>query len=218
MTLPTWATPFSDNVSTVSAAFLNGYVRTQIPKAVDGVGGGAYSPAVQLDIGGAGLKLSNGNALGYSSRSLSRVQAGLLHNTTAGTFGVGLIVVAANQFAVQMFDRIPNGATLTGITVYHNRTNLGTLPTTRVTATIRKRDITTGTGSVISGPTEDPTSVLASYEAHHSFSLSGLSEVIDNTTTVYYLDFSGESGSNTTSTVLYPCLVTFTLSAQDEAP
>lgn len=218
MTLPTWATPFSDNVSTVSAAFLNGYVRTQIPKAVDGVGGGAYSPAVQLDIGGAGLKLSNGNALGYSSRSLSRVQAGLLHNTTAGTFGTGLIVVSASQFAVQMFDRIPNGATLTGITVYHNRTNLGTLPTTRVTATIRKRDITTGTGSVISGPTEDPTSGLASYEAHHSFSLSGLSEVIDNTTTVYYLDFSGESGSNTTSTVLYPCLVTFTLSAQDEAP
>lgn len=218
MTLPTWATPFSDNISTIPAAFLDGYVRTQIPKAIDGVGGGAYSPAVQLDIGGAGLKLSNGNQLSYSSRSISRVQTGLLHNTTAGTFGAGLITVSASQTAIQMFDRIPNGATLTGVTVYHNRTNLGTLPTTRVSVTIRKRNITTGTGSVITGPTEDPTSVLASYEAHHAITITGLSEVIDNTTTVYYLDFSGESGSNTSSTVLYACLATFTLTAQDEAP
>ncbi len=50
MTLPTWATPFTDNVSVVSAAFLNSYVRTQIPKAIDGVGGGIYTPSDAIEI------------------------------------------------------------------------------------------------------------------------------------------------------------------------
>lgn len=56
MTLPTWATPFTDDLSLVTAEFLNGYVRTQIPKALDGVGGGTYTPVVTLSIQGEGLE------------------------------------------------------------------------------------------------------------------------------------------------------------------
>lgn len=61
MTLPTYSTPFTDDVSTVSADFLNNYVRTQIPKALDGVGGSvgvASTPVTSIDVGGAGIEMS----------------------------------------------------------------------------------------------------------------------------------------------------------------
>jgi hypothetical protein len=71
MTLPTWNTAFTDNVSDISADFLNSYVRTQIPKAIDGVGGGTYTPAAAVVINGAGLSatVASGNTLTLSSGS-----------------------------------------------------------------------------------------------------------------------------------------------------
>lgn len=56
MTLPTYSTAFTDNVSTISADFLNAYVRTQIPKALDGVAGGSYTPSATLSIQGQGVE------------------------------------------------------------------------------------------------------------------------------------------------------------------
>lgn len=59
MTLPTYNTAFTDNVSTISADFLNNYVRTQIPKAIDGVGGSngsPYTPSTVIDIQGQGIQ------------------------------------------------------------------------------------------------------------------------------------------------------------------
>lgn len=72
MTLPTYALAFTDNVSQVSQDFLNLYVRTQIPKAVDGVGGGAYSPAVTLSIQGEGLEfvVKSGKTITLNSGSI----------------------------------------------------------------------------------------------------------------------------------------------------
>jgi hypothetical protein len=61
MTLPTWNSVFTDDLSTISAAFLNDYVRTQIPKALDGVGGSnstPSTPATPIEIGGSGVEMS----------------------------------------------------------------------------------------------------------------------------------------------------------------
>lgn len=221
MTISLWSTVFTDNVSTIPAAFLN-FVRTNLAKAVDGVGGGVITPSAVLEVQGtAGFKINgSGTAarLQYGSRSLSRVQTGLLWNVTAGSFNAGLITVGAGQTGVQMFDRLPQGATITGITVYLSRTTPGVLPTTRPTVALRKRNIVTAAGSAVAGPTQDTTAVLATYEAHHPFAITGLSEVVDNRTTVYYLDFTGEVGGATSSVVLYPALLTYTVTDQDEAP
>lgn len=85
MTLPTYATAFTDNTSTISADFLNSYVRTQIPKAIDGVGGGSYSPAVAVTIGGAGLSAI------VASGSTFDLQAGATYTrrTAESLVGVG---------------------------------------------------------------------------------------------------------------------------------
>lgn len=61
MTLPLFSQSFTDDVSTVTADFLNNYVRTQIPKALDGVGGsnGTIStPSTKIEIGGSGIEMS----------------------------------------------------------------------------------------------------------------------------------------------------------------
>jgi hypothetical protein len=152
----------------------------------------------------------------YTSRSLTRVQTGILWESTFAKFSPSLLNVAAGETAYQKLDRLPNGSTITAVNFYHNRDNLGILPTTRVTAQLYKTNITTGVNTSIAGPTEDPTAVLASYEAYHSFSLSGLAEVVDNTLYSYYVEFVGEAGANTTFTLWYPVSVTCTVTDQDE--
>jgi hypothetical protein len=58
MSIPAWASAFTDNVTVVTASFLN-WVRTNLPKAVDGVGGGTYTPSDTITINGAGLRSDN---------------------------------------------------------------------------------------------------------------------------------------------------------------
>jgi hypothetical protein len=223
MTLPTYNTAFVDDVSTIPADFLNSYVRTQIPKAIDGTGGGTYTPSATIEIQGTtGLTINgSGSAarLRYGSRSLTRAQSAMLYNATAGTFGLGGINVGAGESAVQTFDRIPNGATLTAVKVYVDRAAAGGMPTTRAAITVRKRSSVTGTQTTIEGPFEDPTAVQVDYEAHHLVTVTlGTPEVIDNTSTVYWVSIAGESGGTTATVAVYAALCVFTLTDQDEAP
>lgn len=211
--------PFTNNLSTADAVFLN-HVRTSLPKCLDGVGGGTYNTASVLRIGGECIEMyANGGPgrLRYSSRSITRVQTGLLYNLN-GSIGVISVPVAPTESAQQKLDRLPNGSTLTEVVVYHNRTDGGALPTNKAKATLWKRDITTGADTTIAGPVTDPTSPVGDYEDHHGFSLSGLSEVIDNEVNVYYVNFDGETGSNTENTQFSGCAATTTLTEQDESP
>lgn len=165
----------------------------------------------------ADFTLTLTNKVKYASRSLVRAQTGLLVNTN-GTIGVDYVSVAATEAAKQKFDRLPDGATLTAVTVYHNRTDGGVLPTNKVKATLWKHDVTTGSDTSIAGPTTDPATPVGTYEAYHGLSLSGLSEVIDNTKYIYYVTFEGETGSDTQSTLFNGCTATLTVTNQDEAP
>lgn len=173
--------------------------------------GGTFTGPVTLNAGAGRLLYS-------PARTISRVQTGILWESAFSKFGQSLINIAAGEIGYQKLDRLPDGATLTAVNFYHNRNNTGVLPTTRVTARLYKTNILTGVNASVSGPTEDPTSVLASYEAYHVFSLSGLSEVIDNETYSYYVEFTGEAGANTTFALWYPVTCTFDVSDQDEAP
>lgn len=58
MTIPAWSSPFTDNVSVVVASFLN-WIRTNLPSALDGVGGGPSTPTAAIEVNGAGFKSDN---------------------------------------------------------------------------------------------------------------------------------------------------------------
>lgn len=223
MTLPTWATPFTDNVSVISADFLNSYVRTQIPKAIDGVGGGIYTPSAVIEIQGtAGLKLNgSGSALRlqYGSESVTRVQLGALENRDTGLTSYSGIAVSPGHVAYQHLDKLPDGSVLTAVSVYFLRTPTGTLPGTRVQAALFKIDVTTGAQTTVVADTQDTTSTLAAYEAHHGFSLTvGGTETVDSSKFVYYVRVKGELSGNTSTVVLYPGTATFAITSQDKAP
>lgn len=86
MTLPTYSTPFTDDASTVTADFLNGYVRTQIPKALDGVGGSngtVSTPSTAILLGGAGLEMRGPFVLGTGSSGT--VQSGITWALASGS-------------------------------------------------------------------------------------------------------------------------------------
>lgn len=222
MTLPTWATPFTDNTSTIPADFLNSYVRTQIPRAIDGVGGGIYTPSTVIDIQGtAGLKLSaTGSAarLQYGSRSISRVSTALINNPTAGTIAVAYNDVAAGDTASTALDRLPNNSVLATLQVYVDRVDTGVLPTTRVRLALYKTNVITGADTTIVAVTEDPTATLAAYEAHHAVTFSSIGETIDNTRYVYWIALQGEAGANTSTVRMFAPITTCTVTEQDEAP
>lgn len=212
--------PFTNNIMSVDATFLN-HVRTSLPKCADAVGGGTYNPLVPLAFGGAGLKLNvNGGSgrLAYSEREITRVQKSLLFNNDTGTWKVSSITIGPpTEQGIQDLERIPNGATLTSVTAYHNPANASPPAGTKTSLQVFKIDITTGIATQIGTTTVDPTTG-ASYGDYHGFSVSGLSEVIDRTKNNYYAIFNGESGSGSADSEWYGCQCTFVVTDQDEAP
>ncbi len=219
MTLPLIpALPAVNDISTIPQDVVNGW-RAAIAKAVDGVGGGTYTPSVEVNFAGAGLKISgSGDAarLQYASSSEPRTQRSLLLNNDTGSVKVGSIVLAPTEQGMQYLT-MPDGATLASVTVYHNRDDTGLMPATRVQLLVWKLDITTGTATQLGVTTTDPTANLAAYQAHHGFSISTIGEVVDNEQYVYYVIVNGEAGANATNTTWYGCRVTTTVTSQDKA-
>ena len=220
MTLPLIpALPAVNDISTIPQDVVNGW-RAAIAKAVDGVGGGTYTPSVEVNFAGEGVKISgSGDAarLKYASSSEPRTQRSLLLNNDTGAVKVGSIVLAPTEQGMQYLT-MPDGATLASVTVYHNRDDTGLMPATRVQLLVWKLDITTGTATQLGVTTEDPTANLVAYQAHHGFSISTIGEVVDNEQYVYYVIVNGEAGANATNTTWYGCRVTTTVTSQDKAP
>jgi len=220
MTLPLIpALPAVNDISTIPQDVVNGW-RAAIAKAVDGVGGGTYTPSVEVNFAGEGVKISgSGDAarLKYASSSEPRTQRSLLLNNDTGAVKVGSIVLAPTEQGMQYLT-MPDGATLASVTVYHNRDDTGLMPATRVQLLVWKLDITTGTATQLGVTTTDPTANLVAYQAHHGFSISTIGEVVDNEQYVYYVIVNGEAGANATNTTWYGCRVTTTVTSQDKAP
>lgn len=220
MTIPQWSTVFTDNVSTISAAFLN-YLRTYLPRAVDGVSGGVITPSAVIEVQGtAGFKINgSGSAarLQYGSETVVHTVGAQLVNLDTGEVDIASIVIGTPAEQGTQSLLLPDGARLTAVTAYHHRT-AGSEPVARVSLQIFKSDITTGTPTQIGATTTDSSGNLAAYELHHGFSISGLSETIDRTKYVYYILFNGESGGSATTTTWHGCTVTVVPTSQDKVP
>ena len=178
--------------------------------------GGTMTAALHIGTPLGSLVLDGIKKVTYASRSGQRTQGALLFNNDTQTWGITKVAIGVpGEQGFQDLD-LPNGCTLTGVTTYHNRVDTGVLPTTRVTLQVFKCKLDTGVATQIGSTTEDPTAVLASYEAYHGFSITGLSEVIDTTIYNYYVLFNGETGANTSPTDWYGCYPTMTVTSQDE--
>lgn len=224
MTIPLVpATVATDDLSTISASTVNSW-RANMAKAIDGVGGSAgvpSTPATQIDIGGSGLKLSNGNRLDYNSRTITRAQTSPLQNVTASNAVslAGFIAIAPAETGKQIV-RAPNGAVLASLTVYIDRQSSGASPGTKVTVSLERVRITSGAQTTIAGPTTDPAADGAAYNDHHGIVLTpGSTETVNSAENIYVLNITGEAGGGTTATVTwFGCTATYTITTQDEAP
>lgn len=94
---------------------------------------------------------------------------------------------------------LPQGSTLTGVTMYvigaaGHAAFPGGKPPVMPTFQIRKMAAAL-TSSAIGALQTDPSATAVAFEAVHSFSLTGLTEVIDNSSFVYYVECKAENGA-----------------------
>lgn len=196
----------------VAGSYTAGTVRSQLDELISG------TQAVTGAKTFSDLTIAGTAKVKYVSRSITRAQGALLYNPITNVWDVGSINIAADAVGTQDLERIPDGATLTAVTTYHNRDNSGVMPGQRVILGLWKQNIVTGVLSAIGIVTTDPNATLGSYEPHHGFAITGLSEVIDRTAYTYYAVLSGETGADKTFTQWFGCTATFDVAHQDEAP
>lgn len=97
----------------------------------------------------------------------------------------------ANQIVARL--DLPNGCTLTSVVVNINGGGgHSAAPATKPFASLRRM---AAAGSFAVGSASDATAYPA-YDSAHSFSITGLSEVINNHTSAYLLNMRGEAGAN----------------------
>jgi len=94
MAFSLFGTAFTDGVDVVSAGFLN-WVRTNLVKAIDGTGGGAYTPSSTIDIGGQGLGASILRGALTLTGSNAAIEYRFSDNSTAYSVGGGGPTLAA---------------------------------------------------------------------------------------------------------------------------
>jgi hypothetical protein len=158
----------------------------------------------------------------YSSSAITRVQRGPMVVTSIAlahsTFSLkgNLDVSGGGQTAEQEMDDLADGSTLTTATAWISPSVDGLVPSTRPTLEVKKVDLQTSTVSSIAGPTTDPNSTDVTYEIPHSFSITGMSEVIDRSRYRYYAVLTGEAGSNNSSLTWMGTTATMTVTSQSK--
>jgi hypothetical protein len=161
------------------------------------------------------LNLSDGKFL-TGARTVTRAMDGMLQDVINGTVIIPGFALLQLDGQWQQMIVVPHGATITAVTAYINPPNDGNTPGTFPKCRLWKKKITDGTQTAISSDVSDPTVTLAAYEAAHGFGPTGLSEVVDRTTTVYYAIVTGESGANKTDITFYGCTVTYSMTTRDD--
>lgn len=205
--------PFVGGIDTITQATLN-YWRACISQAVDGAGGGEYTPTAPIEITGSGMRvgiLTLVDSLNYEIKLATGVsETRVVPGFATPSVGVGAAgawqleseggwLDTSSSAVGPMLDhglRVPNGATLNGVTVHIlGGGGHGSLPASMPTIDVRKRPIA-GTASSSLGSATDTSATVILYEGYHTISVSGLSEVVDNTSYVYFIVYRAEHGAN----------------------
>lgn len=109
---------------------------------------------------------------------------------------------------------VPHGSTLTAVTVPTLPASGHTTatPVGMPSAQVKKIAIATGVATNVGGSVSDPTtSSIGAYEAYHTWSITGLAEVIDRSLYRYVVVVTSESGTHAlTGSTIYAPSFTFT--------
>lgn len=178
-------------------------ITTQLLRAVDGTGGGTYSPSSVIAIGGSqGFRIEGtGTAarLKYSSRSVTR---GMPNTAQTSASGWSLAddphywqhddATAADRLNWHLVG-LPHNATLSRVTVRVNGSG-GTKPTTMPTARLYTVAHIGGTTSPVGAAVTDPSTNDSEWQLDHTIEINPAT-VIDTTLYSYFVAITGSNGS-----------------------
>jgi hypothetical protein len=168
------------------------------PKAVDGNGGGTWTPSAPIILNGSALQL--GDQLFYTSRSVSRKQS-YQAQTLSANWTLGPTYTWRNDGAMPggeiMFwlDRLANEAELTSLTMRWQGAaghvgQPGTMPRLRLMQYDQDNTET------VLGSVNDTWTSIAAYQTAHDVTLSLVGVTLDLVQYRYMAEITGELGAN----------------------
>lgn len=201
------STGSNDGASCIAAkattGFSAGTVRSQLDEVLSATQ--TFTGAKTFD----NITVSAGNTYKVSSGSITKVQSGLMYNTSTNVPRAATLTVAAGEGASQVLE-LPNGCVLDSVVFAVDPTNASPPAGNKVSAKVEKINLANGNVTTIAGPTTDPTTG-ASYGPYHTFTLSGIAETIDRTQFTYIATYTGESSTGANNVTVYPVGVTMTV-------
>lgn len=197
-------------------------IRSALLKAVDGVGGGTYTPSATISI--SDLTVGGGNRLKYSSRTVTRVPVNLLAGWTSDDTRWARNTASSRPYWYQpnygnarlWFQlNLPAGSVLDSVTMQIIGTGHSGVPNTPVGFLVKRGALNSVSTTTIGTGTDSPGSAGA-YDSLHSVTASGIAHTVD-ATQMYWLDINGESGANEANgTRIFSITASVTMTAQDE--
>ncbi len=200
MTFALFGSAFADDVSTITAAFLNN-IRTNFVNALDGGAGGVYAPSSAIEIGGSGLKVGNSTRIAYNARTLTRQQS-MAGFSDSGNWTVRPNLVWRNTATggvvyIELDDLADNGE-LQSVTLRWQGASghaafPGGAPTMPAIEVFRIDEDGAATSL---GSTTDATGTAGDYENPHDITVGSLTETLDLSLYRYVVEVDGETGAN----------------------
>jgi hypothetical protein len=200
-----WPSAFVDDVSRITAQFLNDYVRVPISRALDGVGGGSYALLNDLIITGAGfvldkVQMSGTNRVTLVSRSITRQQA-MLGFTRSANWSLSINDYLIWRNTAQggeldlALDRLPHGQTLDSVVLrWAPAGGHAGLPDPMPGFTVYRVD--QGGSATSLGVATDPSASVGAYQAVHDIPLSSIAHTVNLENYRYMIRLTGEGATN----------------------
>lgn len=227
----------TDGTSVITAAEITA-AGVAIAKAIDGTGGGAYTPTATIQIGGVsgGIKLTEttgtASRVQLTSRNITRVMsgagyvtpsgAGWAYDSVAPTAGAFKYINTSSGVECLLPVAVPDGAAIREVKVYYvggtgHSAFPGGAPTMPI-VNLLHYDITTGALTSL-GTQSDTTATAAAYESAtpHAITLTGLNHTVRRDIRRYFVEFTAEAGGNFQSGgVIHGMTVSYDVTYYDE--
>jgi hypothetical protein len=164
-----------------------------------------------LELNGAMLVDPSTGTVEYATpKSFTRVLSTPIIDEADGTSSHISRSIGVGQFGTQEID-LPNGATITAITLFVDPDDGGS-PVTKVQAQLIQKQMSTGTPGVLESLV-DPTASGGAYDAYHSFTMTvSPTQALDTTLYKYYVQLNGE---DTSAVSWHGASVTYTVGEVD---
>lgn len=212
------------NLDTISATEANA-IGVALTRAVDGVGGGTYTPASTISI--SDLTISGSAKVKFTSRTIARASQGACVSATGAngwTFDPGTDLwtsATTSACLLRVPVEIPNAATITLIQVWYDGFGghaafPGGAPAQKPRVYLKSYEINTQSLTT-HGTYADASATAGAYEAPHVISSGAISITVDKGNRRYWLVVESESGANAIAGAQFlGAYVAFTSAAYDD--